>query len=125
MMRWLAFWLLLAWPAWATTTQWVGVYSCAQGASAMKLTIIDDDPARLTAVLAFGPTPANAAVPRGSYTLRGARRGDQVELRPEAWLEQPPGYEMVGLRGSLEGDLYQGQVGHASCGAFSVQRRTR
>lgn len=121
-MRWSAIWLLMFGPALAGTTQWVGVYSCGQGATALKLTVIDDDPARLSAVFAFGPTPANATVPRGSFTLRGTRQGARITLQPDAWLEQPPDYEMVALARSLAGDRFQGEIAHEGCGAFALQR---
>lgn len=124
-MRGLTFWLLLALvgPAWAATTQWTGSYSCTQGATALKLTLIDDDPARLSAVFAFGPTPANPDVPRGSYTLRGTRRGEQVELAPDTWLERPADYVMVGLNGRIAGARFEGRIQFDGCTSFSLQRQ--
>lgn len=115
--------LAIATPASAATTQWTGFYTCAQGATAMKLTLIDDDPARLTAVLAFGPTPGNPEVPRGSYTLRGVRRGSVVQLAPLEWLERPEDYDMVGLDGGIAGARFEGRIAHETCGAFSLQRQ--
>ena len=123
-MRWLTMWLCLAIaPTMAATTQWNGFYACAQGASAMKLTVIDDDPTRITAVFAFGPTPGNPGVPRGAFTLRGIRRGAEVELAPDAWLEQPDGYEMVGLNGRITDARFEGRIRHEGCGAFALQRQ--
>ena len=124
-MRGLTLWLglALATPALAATTQWAGFYTCAQGATALKLTLIDDDPSRVTAVFAFGPTPANPDLPRGSYTLRGTRRGAQVELTPDAWLERPEGYEMVGLNGGMAGTRFEGRILFDGCGRFALERQ--
>lgn len=121
-MRWLAFSPLLSGAAAADTTQWTGGYLCAQGPTGMKLTVIDDEPARVTAILAFGPTPANPDLPRGSFALAGSRQGGRLELRPVDWLQRPEDYEMVGLRGHIRGDRLEGAILHETCGAFSLRR---
>ncbi len=123
MSRWMFLLALVPAAASAGTTKWAGTYACAQGATALKLTVIDDDPARITAVFAFGPSPANPAVARGAFTLRGERRGGLVELRPDAWLEQPADYDMVGLSGRMAGDRFEGRILHETCAGFSLQRQ--
>ncbi len=58
----------------------------------------------------------------GSYYR--AQGGTDVTLRPEAWIERPPHYIMVGMEGDAErGGRFAGRLTHPSCGAFSVTAR--
>ena len=61
----------------------------------------------------------------GAYALRGTIRGRVLQLDPADWLQLPPGkVEPVGLMGVLshDGDSFTGEVMHASCGRFAVNR---
>jgi hypothetical protein len=66
----------------------------------------------------------NPAVPNGSYELTGnfsAAKG--LVLIPDYWINQPPGYEMVGLSGpSPSGNSMHGTVQGVNCTTFSVTR---
>ena len=77
------------------------------------------DPARLTALFTFGPTPANAGVVRGTYTMHVVRRGSMVQLAPDEWPDRPQNYEKAGL----DSGRFDGRIAHAGCSAFSLQRQ--
>lgn len=102
----------------------VGTYVCAQGATQMRLTIADVDGARTMAVGDFFHPGTNT---RGSYRLRGfcLTRTRRLLLLPAGWIDQPPGYMMVGMSGTLgPGNMsYAGRMSHSACGEFSYVRQ--
>lgn len=109
-------------------TVWRGFYECAQGKTAVQLTLDVDSDGSAKAIFDFGPHADNPNVPPGSYRLIGTRREDGVklafDLTPERWISQPPGYEMVGLS-AITGSRrlrMRGRITHPACGAFDVQR---
>lgn len=105
---------------------WEGRYLCAQGATALTLTVRPAGPDAVTAIFAFGPTPENPEVPRGSYSMRGllSAGSHTVHLVPERWIAQPRGYVMVGMSGTfdVQGGTMQGRIDHPSCGPFQLRR---
>ena len=54
------------------------------------------------------------------------RAGDpaRVELQPDAWIVQPPGYVMVGLPATRDRERRSmtGRITNPSCGAVKVSR---
>lgn len=121
-------------PAGATVnkSEWEGTYVCAQGVTAVKLAIEQRCVAsgcEVAAVFDFGPTPQNQKVPHGAYRLRGDvnenERGEPVlTLKPDAWIEQPPNYFMVGLTATTDASqqTMHGRIDNPSCGELSLQR---
>src|SRR5512140_500761 len=112
----------------ARTVTWQGFYVCAQGRTALTLTVTGD-PAALDGTFEFGPLPENPTVPHGKYAMRGtAVRLDageyKVALQPARWIEQPPGYVMVGLEAtsSREHDALVGRITDATCGEVALSR---
>ena len=106
---------------------WKGTYVCAQGRTGITLTIAPVDTGALRGFMEFYATPDNPKVPSGRYTLDGTLNAasDRIRLQPDYWLQQPPGYVMVGFDGTLDGDRFSGQVfGHPACTTFSVVRQT-
>lgn len=105
---------------------WEGRYLCAQGSTGLTLTVRPVGGDVVTAIFAFGPTPENPDVPRGSYTMRGTLSAGShtVHLVPERWLAQPPGYVMVGMTGTFDvaRGVMQGSIDHPSCGPFQLRR---
>ncbi len=104
--------------------KWEGNYQCYQYAS-LTLYISETAPAKFDIEARFGPTPANTEMPRGSFRLSGAinRKGELV-MTPVAWIDQPPGFEMIGFVASLTNEsLIQGKVSHPSCQEFHVRRK--
>jgi hypothetical protein len=103
---------------------WRGYYTCAQGVTALELTIVTRG-GDATAVFSFGPIDANPTVPHGSYSMVGTARDDggklAYQLEPDAWIEQPTGYIMVGLHAASADRVHlHGRVDHASCGALEA-----
>jgi hypothetical protein len=143
-MRPVAGWVvvLLALPAWADRTSppprrpappaapscplragwsFAGSYLCAQGDTAVTLRVMEVLGTSVRAEFVFAHAPTRVA---GRFTLRGTCVGDEVTLAPEAWVQRPEGYIMVGMRGALSAGAtrYEGAMTHASCGAFAVRR---
>lgn len=109
-------------------TVWRGFYECAQGKTALQLTLDLDTDRSVKAIFDFGPHEDNPGLPPGSYRLTGTWRDDgptiAIALVPEAWIYQPSNYEMVGLT-AVTGSRRQrmrGQITNAACGALDVRR---
>jgi hypothetical protein len=110
------------------STRWKGRYVCAQGATALALTIESGEKA-IDARFEFGPLPENPTVPHGSYTMHGTvtRLGDgefTVILEPDAWIEHPANYVMVGLQATtaLEHSVLRGKITNATCADVELSR---
>ncbi len=126
--------LLLAGPAAAQEDgiagTWTGTYVCAQGNTAVSLTITPEgDGPRVGALFHFEAVPDNPDVPTGCYEMAGEydalRR--RLRLSPWRWLRRPPAYVMVGLDGLLspDGSTLAGQVKGPGCSDFLVTRAAR
>ena len=121
-------------PAGATVnkSEWQGSYSCAQGATALHLSIEQRCVAsgcEVGAVFEFGPLPQNPAVPHGSYRMRGDisqnERGEPVlTLHPDQWIEHPGNYMMVGLTATSDAaqQNMRGRIDNSACGEVNLQR---
>ena len=105
---------------------WRGAYQCAQGNTALALTIEPRKGGALGALFHFEAAADNPDVPTGCFEMEG--RFDpatgQVELSPLRWLLRPKDYVMVGLVGRLTGpgNRIQGQVRGPGCTAFVLER---
>ncbi|MBK8837151.1 MAG: hypothetical protein IPO30_00145 [Hyphomonadaceae bacterium] len=110
------------------TGDWTGKYICAQGVTALSLTIQKANaPGAVVATFAFGPLPENPDVPEGAYRMRGKYdpMSRRLELSGERWINQPSGYVMVGLDGAMNstGQKIAGHVpGLFTCTDFEVWR---
>ena len=113
-------------------SQWRGTYTCAQGATAVELSVEQRCGAvgcQVAAVFEFGPLAENPSVPHGSYRMLGEITTDGdgnavLTLRPEAWIDEPDGYMMVGLTATSDHDqrLLHGHMDNPSCGEISLDR---
>jgi hypothetical protein len=109
-------------------TVWRGFYDCAQGKTAVQLTLDLDTDGSAKAIFDFGPHADNPDLPAGSYRLIGTSREDgpklAIELVPDRWISQPPGYEMVGLTAATGSRRLRlrGQISNPACSTFDVQR---
>lgn len=110
---------------------WTGRYICAQGETAVQLTIRDVG-SRLWAVFAFSATPENPDVPSGAFEMRGRLlQGRTVVLNAGRWIDRPGDYDVVHLRGEtrIENgiDIIEGRVlfdaAPGACTVFRVERR--
>lgn len=103
---------------------YVGRYLCAQGWTDMTLTVADVEGPRvqIRGDFAHGSTGV-----RGSYMLRGTcyPHNQRMLLFPQRWVQQPPGYIMVGMSGAVAagGQSFTGRMLNRDCGAFTFTRR--
>ena len=106
---------------------WQGAYVCNQGETGLTLTISEGPDGKPEAVFAFGPTPTNPDVPRGSYKMAGTFIGDVLTLEGGDWIERPDGFLTVDLEARISdpaGDTISGSVvGAPGCTAFTVKRQ--
>lgn len=110
------------------TGDWQGHYNCAQGLTGLSLRIRPADGVGGTGVTAtfdFYPLPENPTA-AGQFTMRGIWdiNTQRLSLAPEAWINQPDGWDMVGLdlRPSQDFALLTGLVSSPQCGHVFLQR---
>ena len=110
------------------TGLWLGHYNCAQGLTGLRLSVqsIDGaDPSAMAAVFDFYSLPENPTA-TGQFTMQGIWDADaqRLSLSPEAWVNQPEGWDMVGLdlRPSQGFALLTGLVSSPQCGHVFLQR---
>ena len=105
---------------------WVGSYVCAQGVTALDLSLTADDSGGVAGVFHFGALPPHPAVPEGCFRMAGRLDplGRTLTLAPVAWLLHPTGFVMVGLRGRFgpDGATLVGTVQGPGCTTFAVRR---
>jgi hypothetical protein len=107
--------------------EWTGKYICAQGVTALRLTIAEKQGEAITATFNFGPLPENPGVPKGAYRMEGVYEPASRHLKLDGarWIEAPTGYVMVGLDGRLarDGKTIAGAVPDIpGCTIFEVSR---
>lgn len=104
-------------------TSYAGRYLCAQGWTDMTLTVVDVEGPRVQMRGDFFHPGTGV---RGAYLLRGTclPRTQRMTLVPQAWVQQPQGYIMVGMSGVVTGNgqAYTGRMLHRSCGEFTFAR---
>ena len=106
-------------PEVALLGDWRGSYTCAQGETALELHVSRVNP-DVAAVFVFSHGGSGA---QGSYAMFGnADPSGDVVLQPKQWIDRPPSYIMVGMRGTVSGDVFRGKMQHASCGDFELHR---
>ena len=103
---------------------WSGTYTCSQGLTGMRLTITGSGGDTVKATVEFYPVASNPGVPDGSYALTGNYSASSgLVLIPDHWINEPPGYAMVGLSGPPpDGSSMHGTIQQTGCTTFSVTR---
>lgn len=113
--------------------RFVGTYTCRQGSTEMTLLIDEvghgDDDVTVDARFEFHfdtPEPDDdATAVDGSYRMRGKldTKARRLVLKPDAWIDEPQGWSMVGIRGVLgkNGDSYSGTVEGPGCTVFDTK----
>lgn len=109
------------------TSVWEGRYDCTQGITGLTLELVGSGTgdSSVAATFHFYAVPENPDVPSGRYTLVGTVRGDgTIDLVPNAWIEQPYGYVMVGMTGFLDRatGIMRGAITNPGCTAFDLER---
>ena len=106
--------------------QWLGTYTCGDGLIGLTLEIGEPLGDHVPAMFSFYALPSNPDVPNGRFWMGGSFTGnDRLVLTAGGWLEQPTGYELLDLDGTLSRDrqTYSGLVvGPTTCTGFFVSR---
>ncbi|WP_441287936.1 hypothetical protein ACSRUE_38625 [Sorangium sp. KYC3313] len=104
------------------TRTWIGDYDCPQGTTEMTFRILEVKGDRIKAVFGFHHAESGAA---GKYIMSGRYDAETrtASFSPGAWLERPPNYVTVGMKGdlALDGSLFAGRIEHPDCGAFRLR----
>ena len=101
-----------------------GHYWCAQGRTELTLVIEDIDGNDVSAIFEFdypGGGTTSTSPASGSYRMRGAfdMHTHALRLDPHRWVEQPDGYVMVGLVGTVsKSGSISGTVKGPGCTTF-------
>jgi hypothetical protein len=109
-------------------TVWKGRYECAQGVTALQLTLDVESNGRARAIFEFGPLEDNPTLPTGSFRLTGtalpADDAITLSLQPEEWIDRPPGYEMVGIQAGIDAhrSSLRGRILHDTCQWIDIKR---
>jgi hypothetical protein len=108
---------------------WAGQYHCAQGATALDLTITPAGRGRVRALFFFHALAGNPHVPPGCFTMAGRydAAARSIALKPTIWLLRPAHFVWVGLRGTLggAGGSMAGRIDGPGCTDFSLVRVDR
>lgn len=109
----------------AGLTRWVGTYRCNDVARSGRLDAWVRPDGRVAADFRFGSTArSSSSVPGGRYRLLGDVRDGRLVLEPTGWVEQPPGFSMVGFAaGAPSRGLLTGDVRGAGCSTFRFRQR--
>jgi hypothetical protein len=106
-----------------------GHYMCSQGRTELTLVVEDVDGDDVSAIFEFdyagggGGAGGSHAPAGGSFRMHGAfdARSRALRLDGDRWLEQPDGYAMVGLVGTVSSTgSVSGTVKGAGCTSFYV-----
>ncbi|HQT60152.1 MAG TPA: hypothetical protein PLV07_02980 [Acidiphilium sp.] len=110
----------------APTGRWSGHYHCAQGNTALDLTITPAGPGKVRALFFFHALVGNPHVPPGCFSMAGRydAASGHLALRPTMWLLRPQHFVWVGLRGRIDGagGAMAGQIDGPGCTDFSLVR---
>jgi len=110
---------------------WVGTYSCAQGATGGTLSVEHIKGDRFDGKFSFYPVGNSLHVPRGSYTVYGEydASSQRVLINPGKWIQRPSGYYNTIMIGSFDvaastfSGYFQGITGCTSFEAHYVPSR--
>ncbi|MEU1982124.1 hypothetical protein [Nocardia sp. NPDC019395] len=103
----------------AIAGEWIGSYTCAQGATGLKLTV--DDTGRTE--FEFYSLQTNVAAESGKFEMRATADGEQIEFAQVRWIVRPQNYSMVDLVATeVTSDIMRGTVESAGCSTFEVSR---
>jgi hypothetical protein len=104
---------------------WRGGYVCAQGPTALALSLEPRKDGTVAALFHFEAAPDNPEVPTGCFEMQGRINPatGELALAPQRWLLRPGGYVMVGLVGQVTPEgVYAGRVRGPGCTEFRVER---
>jgi len=105
---------------------WRGDYACGKSArGTLDIKPVKGSDTKVRATFRFGPSNQNPDILTGSYRLRGHLTGGVLEVEPTRWVQQPPGYVMVGFRAPVtapKAKTIEGDVTSSACQTFTFRR---
>jgi hypothetical protein len=105
---------------------WQGEYQCPQGRTYLLLSVDAAKMGKAQAVFYFFPPPGTNPGETGCFTMTADadKVSGSILLRQGRWLQQPPNYIMIDLKGELspDGDRFTGKVVEDMCGAFTLTK---
>jgi hypothetical protein len=108
----------------ALSGRWNGTYECAQGTTALELTLRGNAHGVVRGTFAFSATADNPGVPAGRYPVLGRLTGTSLVLRPVDAREMPTPYVPVGVQATVapEDGQLAGLIEGPGCGIVTVRR---
>ncbi|MFI6867223.1 hypothetical protein [Nocardia sp. NPDC050406] len=102
---------------------WTGTYTCAQGETALTLTIEDPVSGSARTVFAFGPSAQNPTVPHGSFEATARYANRLLGIVQKRWIDRPSNYEMIDLQANaVSPSSISGTVQTSGCTTFKVTK---
>ena len=101
-----------------------GTYTCAQGSTKMKLSLMASPSGDVSALFTFY-LPPGTQKQAFSYSLRGQYNSQtaKISLVPVRWeTASPPNFGMVGMNGTFTSDELAGTITGPGCRGFNVER---
>lgn len=102
----------------ALTGTWRGTGTCQGAVFPLELRLGFGPGGALSAIQEFGTGDT-----RGVFQMAGRiERNGEIVFTPTNWVRRPAGYDMVGLRGRVVGETFEGRIDNRQCGAFSTRK---
>jgi hypothetical protein len=105
---------------------WGGVYQCAQGQTAVVVSLALEKDGAVNGTFAFGNLPGRANAKDGKYRIVGIfdATAGKLRMQPNGWITQPPGYFPVGFTADLDRDAQRltGHIDFDGCSKISMDR---
>jgi hypothetical protein len=106
----------------ALSGRWTGTYECAQGTTALELSLRGNAHGIVQGTFEFAATSQNTDVPTGAYPVMGRFTGTSLVLRPIDAPDLPGGYVPVGVQATVSGRRMTGVIHGPGCGALMLAR---
>ncbi len=116
--------LLDDWPGNKSAGVFSGHYNCSQGQTPVTLTVVGGRfKLEGFAIFEFG-NRADPFSPWGVFYLRRSndKYDRELEFAPDAWIERPPRFSMVGFQGVVEDDTFTGRILAGGCSTIVAKR---
>jgi hypothetical protein len=105
---------------------WTGSYHCAQGDTAVTVSLSVEDGGAARGTFTFGNLPGRSNVKPGKYRIEGRydELGASLQMRPAGWIVQPPGYTQVGFTVTYDraAQRLTGRIQFSSCSTITLNK---
>lgn len=83
----------------------------------------------VTAIFHFSAPASNPRLPTGTYAMQGSfdSKDGSLALGGVSWINRPPGYDMVPLKGEIssDGSTFTGRIEFQGCEVFTLRRTSQ